>query len=144
MAKTFSDGILPVALIADADLSSYQYRAVKAGSDGTDYVSLANAGSDPTPIGILQNDPDTAGDEASVKCWGFTKAVVAACDLGGEACAIEYGDLLTCGSDGRLYRAGSGGAYCAKAFGSISTACYVETINVLFYGGLSATATGAS
>ena len=144
MAKTFNDGILPVSFIADVDLSSYQYRAVKAASTGTDYVALANAGSDPTPIGILQNDPDTAGDEASVKCLGFTKAVVAACDLGGEACAIDYGDLLTCGSDGRLYRAGSNSGYCARAFGAISTACYVEIINVQWLGSTSSCSVAAS
>ena len=98
MGNYFSDGIVPVPFTADNDMTAYQYLLVMPASIAGnvaiyDNEATGGAGS-PAPIGVLQNDP-SAGQEASVKCLGFTKAVgrVGACDL------LE-GTLLRAASDG--------------------------------------------
>ena len=130
MAKTFEDGLLPVTLYADADLSSYQYYAARAGSV-LDYANVANGGSDPGPIGIIQtDDADTVGDAVSIKTRGFTKAVVAACTTGGAACDIDFGHYLVAGSDGKLYYAACGLAN-ARAWGLLSSGSAIINIDWL-------------
>lgn len=98
MGNYFSDGIVPVPFKADDDMTGYQFKLVMpasiAGNVAT-YTSEAVGGDgSPAAFGVLQNDP-SAGQEASVKCLGFTKAIgrVGACDL------LE-GALLRAASDG--------------------------------------------
>jgi hypothetical protein len=146
MAKTFDDGRIPLPFKADVNLSSYQYYCVTLTASAADYVELATAASDPTPIGVLQDNTGTSqGQPVSVVVMGPTKAYVSACDIDGNACPIQPGDALVCGSDGTLFRAGSKGYfYNARAFGAISTACNLEVIPVMFYGGMAACAMAAS
>jgi hypothetical protein len=124
MAKIFQDDYLPVSLLADADLSAKQYYCVRAASTA-DYVATANGGSDPGPIGVQQDDDaDTVGDSLSVKTFGFTKAVVAACTVAGAACDIDFGHYLVAGSDGKLYYS-SCGLYNARAMEFLASGCAI-------------------
>ena len=67
-----SPGIDLGALTAAADLSSNQYYFVKLASATT--VNVCTAITD-LPIGILQNNPDTAGDQCVVQIFGISKVV---------------------------------------------------------------------
>lgn len=143
MAKTFSDGILPIGQYADVDMSSYQYHAVTAASTGTDYVGLATGACDPYPLGIQQDDDaDAAGLAVSVKTFGFTKAVVHALVEGGAtACDIDAGHRLLSGSDGHLYYSSCGLAN-AVAWEALSTGSAI--LNVFWLGPGGACAYAAS
>ena len=59
-------------LTAAADLSAKQYHFVKLASATT--VNVCTAITD-LPIGILQNNPDTAGDQCVVQIFGISKVV---------------------------------------------------------------------
>ena len=59
-------------LTAAADLSAKQYHFVKLASATT--VNVCTAITD-IPIGILQNNPDTAGDQCVVQIFGLSKVV---------------------------------------------------------------------
>ena len=142
MAKTFSDGYLPIGQYADLDMSSYQYHAVTAGSVA-DYVKLSTGASDPFPLGIQQDDDANAvGLAVSVKTFGFTKAVVTALMLDGTtACDINIGHRLAAGSDGNLYYASCGLAN-AVACETLSTGSAI--LNVFWLGPGGACAYAAS
>ncbi len=73
---------------AYADLSSYQYHFVSLSSAGIVNLSSANG----RTIGILQNMPDAAGEQAIVRVLGVSKLV------SGEA--IERGTMITSTSAG--------------------------------------------
>lgn len=121
MAKTFDDGIVPVAFLSDADLSGKQYYAVKPASTAG-YVKTADGASNPMPIGILQDDNAASVSMAvRVKTQGWTKALVCACDIAGNACIITFGKFLHAGSDGKLYASGSGALYQARSGDAMST-----------------------
>ena len=143
MAAPRQDGILPVSFWADAVLSTYQYYAVTAAST-EDYVKRATGASNPVPIGILQDkDGEAVGDGVAVKTFGFTKAVVAACDIAGNGCAIKYGTYLTSGSDAKLYATGGGDApACAQAYEAFTSGSRI--IEVFFWGAVSGCAVAAS
>lgn len=130
MAKTFDDGIKPVTFIAGEDLTAKQYYAVRAGSI-VDEVLVATGGSNPAPIGIIQEGA-SVGYPVSVKCVGFTLARVSACNYAGTAaCDVDQGHYLAAGEDGLLYYSG-GTAPNARAFGDIVTGSAI--INVYFLG----------
>jgi hypothetical protein len=135
MAHVKDMNILPVTFKADLDLSSYQYYVLMAASTD-DYVKICTGGSEPIPLGVQQDDSAcNVGDAVAVAMFGPTYAQVAACDLGGNACPIGYGDLLVCASNGVLRRAGSDTyAYNARALKSVTTACNSAVIPVFFYG----------
>ena len=59
-------------LTAAADLSAKQYHFVKLASATT--VNVCTGIAD-VPIGILQNNPDTAGDPCVVQIFGLSKVV---------------------------------------------------------------------
>lgn len=131
MAKTFDTGDISVTFRADEDLSAKQYYAVKAASSA-DYVKTADGGSDPGPFGILQTDDgDTVGDALEVRVFGSTKAVVAACTVGGAACDIDFGHYLVAGSDGKLYYS-SCGLYNARSLEFLASGS--AYLNVLWLG----------
>ena len=78
------------------DLSSYQYHAMKIDtSDQIDYVDTSSAG---TCIGILQNKPDTAGEEGEIAIAGTSLLIVTATSTN-----IAVGDKL--GSDASYHGA---------------------------------------
>jgi len=136
MAKVFNDGILPVGFWTDEDLSAKQYRCVKAASTA-DYVKLADGASNPGPLGVLQDDNGASvGQAVAVKLFGFTKAIVAACDTEGNACPVAYGSYLKCGACGYFYKTGCCDIQQARAFGSVSTGSAI--LNVFFSGNIAA------
>ena len=141
MAKVFSDGILHVGFWADEDLSAKQYYCVKTASTA-DYVKTANGASDPGPLGVLQDDnAASVGQEVAVKLFGFTKAVVAACDLAGNTCSVGYNAWLTCGSDGKLYKTGGCALSNARAYGTVTSGSVIMQV---FFSGNTAACTGAA
>jgi len=95
MANYFSDGIADSPFTADEDLTTRQYMLVICASTPGNCAS-ATGGCNPTPIGILTNDP-SAGQAAAVKMIGFTKAK-ARCN----ACYLDHGAFLIGASDGFL------------------------------------------
>lgn len=77
-----------VGLLANADLSAAQYRAVTlTNSSGTARVARSTQGD--RAIGILQNDPDTAGHAATVAVAGISKAVAGASITAGAAVSVD-------------------------------------------------------
>lgn len=61
-----------VSLIAGGDLSSDQFKCVKAGT--ADFrVILVTSATASVPIGVLQDDPDAAGKSATVRVYGNTR-----------------------------------------------------------------------
>ena len=130
MAKYFEDGIRPVTFFADADLSDSRYYCAQPASTA-DYIALANGGSDGAPLGVIQdNDAASPGLAVSVKCSGYTKAVVAACTVGGAACDIDFGHFLVAGSDGKLYYA-SCGLYNARSADFLGTGSAILNVEWL-------------
>ena len=74
MPSYFAIGISPAPFLADVDLTAVQWKLVQAASTAG-YVASATSACDPTPIGVLVNDP-SAGQEAAVVLFGPTKAKV--------------------------------------------------------------------
>ena len=74
---------------ASGDISSYQYRPVVLDSSGLVTGVSALSGS---ALGILQNDPSAANEEATVRVFGFSK--VWAC---GAASVLEVGGYCKTG-----------------------------------------------
>ena len=105
-------------LTAAADLSSKQYHFVKLASATT--VNVCTAITD-VPIGILQNNPDTAGDQAIVTIFGLSKVVadgtLAAGNIIGTS-ADSQADAISRGTDnsvtimGQAVQAASAGETC--------------------------------
>jgi hypothetical protein len=129
MAHTFDMGVYDVTFKAEQDLSSYQYYCVEAAS-AQGYVELATGSSGPAPIGILQNDTATSGQDAVVRMLGPTKAFVLAATSGGTACDVDAGDYLQCASTGILGWATTQGRANARALGFLDTGS--AYINVFF------------
>ncbi len=102
MANYFNTGISEVPMLADEDLSSYQWRLVMAASTNG-YVQLFDilptAASPRYPIGVLVNSP-SLGQEASVKSLGFVKALG---QVGG--CDLKNGTLLSSSNQGQFIAA---------------------------------------
>ncbi len=96
---------LDLPFSACGDLNDYQYCCVKAACTAF-YVEPATGGSDPMPLGILQNDPYSTG-QATVRVAGVSKVWYSS----SGAVAISYGNFLTCiGATGQLGLA-TGSAY---------------------------------
>lgn len=93
MANYFAIGISPAPFIADEDLTAKQWTLVSAASTSGN-VKAAVSACDPTPIGVLVNDP-SAGQEAAVVLFGPTKAKVRS-----NACGLRHGGFLRAASDG--------------------------------------------
>jgi hypothetical protein len=95
MSKYFNDGISPVPLIADEDLTTWQWKAVQLTASAGFTVQRSTTASNPTPFGVLQNDPSKSS-EAAVKAIGFTKAIGRVCN----SCWLQPGNYLMAASDG--------------------------------------------
>jgi hypothetical protein len=85
-----------ITLVAGADLSAQQYRAVKINSSGL--AIMANA-TDLNQIGILQDKP-ASGQVGTVRTEGITKARAGA--------AVTAGDRVTSDANGSLIVATTG------------------------------------
>ncbi len=103
---------LDLPFSASGDLGSYQYYFVKAAST-KQYVDIATGGSNPIPIGVLQNDP-YSGDSAIVRVAGISKVYVSG------SVAIQVGNLLTV--------SGCGGMEVVNSNGSAFSAIALEDI----------------
>lgn len=79
-------------VVANADLSSYQYKAVQISTTDWKVAAMSNANAPQVPIGILQNDPDADGKPADVAILGVCKA--------------ECGDTVTAGDNLAVNNAG--------------------------------------
>lgn len=102
MANYFNDGTAGVPFLADEDLTSWQWRLVMAAStvgNVQKYDILLTAGSPRIPLGVLMNDP-SAGQEATVKVIGFTKAVGQV-----ATCYLSHGAILSCSDNGNYIAA---------------------------------------
>lgn len=86
-----------VSIPAGEDLSTKQYKTMNLNSSGQ-VVTVSSAGG--RAVGVLQNDPDTAGQAATVAIGGI--------------CKVKYGGNITAGnnvqadSDGDVIVAASG------------------------------------
>lgn len=83
---------------ANADLSSYQYRAISIGGTLATEADLA--------IGTLQNKPSAAGQGAQVAAFGVMKGIA-----GG---AVGSAAPVTVASGGFMVAASSGTGFCGK------------------------------
>ena len=103
MAKYFNAGISDVSFIADEDLTQYQWRLMMASST-VGYCQLLDilppgdtaATSGRMPIGVLTNSP-SLGQEATVKCIGFTKALAKV-----TGCYLKHGAFLNASNAGQF------------------------------------------
>ena len=144
MATAQNIGIIGATFKADEALDDRLYYACTTAST-VGYVKTANGASAPMPLGIIQdNSASAVSDAVAVGLFGPMKAKVAACDLNDNACPISQGDYLTVNASGYLCRAGSDAAYNAYALGAISTSCRLATIEVFWFGPISACAYEAS
>lgn len=95
MTAVFGNGI-DLSFEAGSNMDDYQYHWV--GTMGTTAavvgrVYIVGGGSNPGPLGVLQNDP-RSGAEAKVRMMGSTQLRVNA-----AGSTIHFGRLLTCASD---------------------------------------------
>lgn len=91
MSHAYEADLVSQAFEADTDLSSYQYYAMEMNSD--EEIILASDAGD-FLFGVLQNDPDDAGETALVALEGITKAV------GGAS--IDAGAKVQVGAGGKF------------------------------------------
>ena len=104
---------LDLPFTASGDMNSYQYYFVKCAST-SNRIDVATGGSDPAPIGVIQNDPYST-DLATVRVLGISKVFVS------SSVAIQVGNLLTAGSAGAAEIVNSdGSAFHAVALEDIS------------------------
>ena len=113
MSFAYEANLVCQAFVADCNLSTKQYYAVKMST--TETIILASDAED-TMLGVLQDKPDAAGKTCSVAFAGITKAVGGAqidagkdvvVTTGGkfvEATDVRSGVALNaCGADGELF-----------------------------------------
>lgn len=75
----YGETITLPGLAAGGNLSAVQYKVVKLASTAGQVI-VVNATTD-VALGILQNDPDAAGQPALVAALGVAKAIVGVADL---------------------------------------------------------------
>lgn len=140
MANYFATNFT-VPFLAIEDLTSRQFYPVSPASSTSLGVGVASApsGCNPTPVGVLVNDP-SAGQEAAVVVWGFTKARARAC--GGSW--LEWGTWLRCASDGFEPTDGGDELLMGRWFGSRVTTADASVIGNTFVMCLHTCVTGGS
>lgn len=87
--------LVTVSMKAAADLSSYQYHFVKVSAAHT--VAACSTDGE-LPLGVLQDDPDEAGQAACVAVSGVTKVVLGETVTAGEECKVAS-DAEAIGAD---------------------------------------------
>lgn len=127
MANYFAIGISPAPFIADEDLTGAQWKLVKAASTAG-YVASATSACDPTPIGVLVNDP-SAGQEAAVVLFGPTKAKVRS-----NACTLDHGAWLKAASDAYFEPIATAGCVltAGRYFGAVETGAATSLLGNVF------------
>lgn len=109
---------LDISMQAMSDLSSYQWYLVESGSTAN-RVQRATSGSNHWPLGVLLDDPSTAGDAAAVAFAGEIKARACAdsATVGGISAggAITVQSRLGWNSLGEVIKAPT--SACAHCFG---------------------------
>jgi len=103
--------------IADVDLSSYQYRFVRAASTAGKVELNTTVGG--SCLGVLQNDP-TAGEEATVRRLGQSKVRLTA--EASNASPLTFGGLVISASNGFATGYINTTAGCAWAMGQSEVA----------------------
>jgi len=92
----FHAGAIGISFEAVVDMNDYQYHFMQLGltSASVGKIAVGTGGSNPYPVGVLQNDPkiNSTGD---VTLFGPTLLRVNACGS-----TINAGRLLKCGSTG--------------------------------------------
>jgi len=113
MSKAYELGLKSATLIANADLSDYQYYGVKMNT--SEKVLLASTGD--KIVGVLQDEPAAENRACQVAYGGISKAVGGAaisagvdvqCDASGKFVTQTTGDVVgtawtACGGDGQLF-----------------------------------------
>lgn len=89
-----------ISATAACDMSSYQYHCISIDTDGK--VGLLSASTGGVWHGVLWNDPDTAGLEATIAVRGDAKVAASATS------AITIGAVLYGGTTGKAYVATAG------------------------------------
>ena len=102
MTHAYEADLVCQGFVADADLSSYQYRAVEMNTD--EEIVLASEGN--LMLGVLQDEPAAAGRTCRVALRGITKAYGSA--------AIEEGANVQVTDDGK-FKTYASGAYAGIA-----------------------------
>ncbi|MFW6202594.1 MAG: hypothetical protein ACOC8B_08445 [Gemmatimonadota bacterium] len=110
----YSEALKSISVEADADLSAKQYYAVQLSTDGQAAVQTSEGG---FALGILQDDPENAGEAAEVGIAGVSKA-----HCNGASDAIAAGDALQVSTAGTLIKAAGAGDYVlARSMEAVST-----------------------
>lgn len=98
----YEESLTCVTVPANADLSSSQYLFVK-GVNSNGEARLATTGNGERAIGVLQNDPSSAGDAGTLGVLGISKVVASgvitagddvASDAAGKATVAATGDYV--------------------------------------------------
>lgn len=102
MSTTYSGQAIELGhLVADVDMNSHQYKFVTTASTAGSF-KLGTGGSNPTPLGVLQNDP-RSGEPGEIRILGSTKVAASG--------AIGFGDFVVCGSNAfAIAQSGTGSA----------------------------------
>lgn len=106
-----------VSLSASGDAQTWIYHFVKL-AGGTDNFNIATGASNPAPIGILYDDPES-GNRGQVVMGGRVKVYADA-----TSTAIGIGDWLTAGSDGQAV-VGAGSAVFGQALKAVASGASV-------------------
>jgi len=116
-------------MTACGDQNSNQYKFVQCASGGTNgRFELATGGSNPAPVGVLQDDPESLNTGA-VRILGVTKLMADA-----EGTAIGYGDWLVCGSVGMAVATTTGSNINAMALEALASGSGVYITALLLPG----------
>lgn len=111
----YNQGLNTITLSACGDASTWQNHFVKL-AGGTDNFNIATGASNPAPIGILQDDPES-GNRGSIAVPNGGRVKVRA---DATSVAIGVGDWLTAGSDGQAI-VGSGCAVYGQALKAVAS-----------------------
>ncbi len=130
----YSADVIHSTYLANADLTAKQFFCVSCGLVAGE-VKAATTASNPGVFGILQNDP-TTGEEALVAHFGVVKAAVYGAINDGTATDIAYGDMLICGSDGRLHVQTTASSICNAIALNTCTSALTGVISVLLMPGI--------
>ena len=109
---------------AAGDLSAKQYYVMRISA--ADTVNTAATNTSQVPVGILQNDPAAANEEATVRQAGTSQVVA------GDAIA-SAGTMLTFDSSGRVITQTNGNQYRVGVNKEVATAAN-EIIEVVLVG----------
>jgi hypothetical protein len=115
----YNQALNTITLSASGDADTWQYHFVKLAL-GDDNFNIATGASNPAPIGILLDDPES-GNRGSIAVPNGGRVKVRA---DATSTAIVIGDWLTAGSDGQAV-VGSGSAVFGQALKAVASGASV-------------------